>query len=135
MICFYISHAMRVIHYLYVYFVYSLCPGEKMYATGVWFEEGEVSSTRWSKLEELLVMSNNGGTLPVMYRQSVQLYTNTTENKLSPTASVRGKSFLFASNIYPCKPMDFPGQLIPEYYVNELRSGSCVSQFGIYKNK
>lgn len=62
-----------------------------MFATGVWFEEGEVTNTRWAKLEELLVMSANGGTLPVVYRPTVQLYTNKTENKFSPVAFVRGK--------------------------------------------
>jgi len=72
--------------------MFVLITDDKTFATGVWFEEGEVTnSTRWAKLEELLVMSANGGSLPVIFRPTVQLYSSRTENKFSPVAYVKGK--------------------------------------------
>ncbi|XP_052230198.1 trafficking protein particle complex subunit 8-like isoform X4 [Dreissena polymorpha] len=62
---------------------------DKTYATGVWFDDVEGSSKNWEKLEELLVMSANGGSLPLAYRPSNALYSNSTDNKFNPVGYVR----------------------------------------------
>ncbi|XP_045191789.2 trafficking protein particle complex subunit 8-like isoform X2 [Mercenaria mercenaria] len=63
--------------------------GDKMYATGVWFDESDTGSWRWRKLEELLVLDANGGSLPLLYRPSLQLYTDGTDNKFSPVSFMK----------------------------------------------
>ena len=64
--------------------------GDKVFATGVWFDHPASQNSRWLRLEELLVSSANGGSLPVMFRPSLQLYTSKTDNKLSPVGYIRG---------------------------------------------
>ena len=64
--------------------------GDKIYATGVWFEDSDTPSWRWQKLEELLVLNVNGGSLPLLHRPSLQLYTDGTDNKFSPVSYMKG---------------------------------------------
>lgn len=63
--------------------------GDKVFATGVWFDHQESQNPRWIKLEELLVSSANNGTIPVTHRPSLQCYTNKTDNKYSPMGYMR----------------------------------------------
>lgn len=74
--------------------MFIVVPGDKMFATGVWFDEAEGDSSRWKKLEELLVLDANGGSLPLTYRRSLQLYTDSTDNKFSPIAYMKGQYFV-----------------------------------------
>ncbi|XP_052816266.1 trafficking protein particle complex subunit 8-like isoform X2 [Mya arenaria] len=62
--------------------------GDKMYASGVWFEDSDTAAGKWERLEELLVMSVNGS-LPVVHRPVKTLYTDKTDNKFNPVAYVR----------------------------------------------
>ncbi|XP_060558094.1 trafficking protein particle complex subunit 8-like isoform X2 [Ruditapes philippinarum] len=63
--------------------------GDTIYATGVWFEDSDMPSWRWKKLEELLVLDANGGTLPLLHRPSLQLFTDGTDNKFSPVSYMK----------------------------------------------
>ncbi|KAL4234283.1 Trafficking protein particle complex 8 [Mactra antiquata] len=62
---------------------------EKMFATGVWFEQSESHTNKWKILEDLLVSSANGGSLPLIYKPTLQLYTDDTDNKYNPVGYVR----------------------------------------------
>ncbi|XP_071092381.1 trafficking protein particle complex subunit 8-like isoform X2 [Haliotis cracherodii] len=57
-------------------------------ATGVWFDHDESRNMSWQKLEERLVISANGGSLPNTFRSTLQCFTNNTENRASPIAFV-----------------------------------------------
>ncbi|XP_050396209.1 trafficking protein particle complex subunit 8 isoform X1 [Patella vulgata] len=57
-------------------------------ASGIWFDEDPANVTVWQKLEENLVKSANHGSLSAMFQQTIQCFTNHTENKYSPTGFV-----------------------------------------------
>jgi hypothetical protein len=52
-------------------------------------QQGFVLSCRWSKLEELLVAEAQGS-LPMIFKPTLQLYSNTTNNTTRPTGIVGG---------------------------------------------
>ncbi|ESO86902.1 hypothetical protein LOTGIDRAFT_202689, partial [Lottia gigantea] len=59
----------------------------KTSASGIWFSDDDNNGV-WRNLEEQLVRSANNGTLPIKYQQTIQCFTNQTENKYSPTGFV-----------------------------------------------
>ncbi|KAK3581188.1 hypothetical protein CHS0354_024722 [Potamilus streckersoni] len=63
--------------------------GDRIPATGVWFDQADVNNSKWHKLEELLVASANGGTLPLIFKPSLQCYSSKTENRFNPVGFVR----------------------------------------------
>lgn len=58
-----------------------------VYATGVKFEDDQFDNRRWSKLEETLVTEAQGS-LPMIFRPTLQLFSNETVNTSKPIGIV-----------------------------------------------
>ena len=60
-------------------------------ATSVTFDSPETDNATWQKLEELVVVSVEGGSLPINFKPSVQCSTQYTRNTASPVAILAGE--------------------------------------------
>ena len=65
------------------------------FASSVNFNDTETLTATWQKLEELVISSNNQGTLPSMFKPQVQCFTNKTDNSGNPCAVVNGMDCLY----------------------------------------
>ncbi|XP_067001319.1 trafficking protein particle complex subunit 8 isoform X2 [Anabrus simplex] len=93
-------------------------------ATGVTFEDDLPDSTRWSKLEEALVIDAQGS-LPMIFRPTVQMFSNRTNNTNNPI-SVVGEPVSVQMRL--CNPLRtaLPLQQLQLLWNLELQPGKVI---------
>ncbi|XP_046999759.1 trafficking protein particle complex subunit 8 isoform X1 [Schistocerca americana] len=90
-----------------------------VYATGVKFEDDQSDNRRWTKLEETLV-NEAQGTLPMIFRPTLQLFSNETVNTSKPIAIVREPIYV---RIILKNPLHIPLPLLNVHLLWNFKNG------------